>query len=151
MIFVGGAAARVSSRACCELRPEVVERLLGLLERDVAAVDELFGVELAHRPVLVDARVHQRLREGGLVGFVVTPSPVALEVDHDVLVEACRKANASRMTQMHASGSSPFTWKIGAWIIFATSVAYTLDRVDSGPAVKPIELFTTMWTVPPVR
>ncbi len=29
----------------------------------------------------------------------------------------------------HGPGSSPFTWKIGAWVIRATSVAYTLDRL----------------------
>ena len=38
-------------------------------------------------------------------------------------LNAWRKANASRVTQTHASGSSPFTWKIGAWTIFAMSVA----------------------------
>ena len=38
------------------------------------------------------------------------------------LWNSCRNANASRATRMHASGSSPFTWKIGAAIIRATSV-----------------------------
>ena len=33
---------------------------------------------------------------------------------------------------MHASGSSPFTWKIGAWIILATSVAYCELRAMLG-------------------
>ncbi len=54
-------------------------------------------------------------------------------------------------TRATASGSSPFTWKIGAWIIRATSVAYTLDRDSRGEVVKPTWLFTTMCTVPPVR
>jgi hypothetical protein len=47
--------------------------------------------------VTVDELVHARLREAGLVGLVV-PVPAA-------------------------SGSSPFTWKIGACTILATSVA----------------------------
>ena len=55
------------------------------------------------------------------------------------------------MTWTHASGSSPFTWKTGAWTILATSVAYTEDRASAGEVVKPMPLLTTMWTVPPVR
>ena len=39
----------------------------------------------------------------------------------------CRKSIASRATHTHASGSSPLTWKIGAPIIFATSVQYSED------------------------
>ena len=54
-------------------------------------------------------------------------------------------------TRTTASGSSPLTWKIGAWIMRATSVEYTLDREYSGAVVKPTWLFTTMCTVPPVR
>ena len=62
-----------------------------------------------------------------------------------------RKSTASWATQTHASGSSPLTWKIGAPIIFATSVQYSDERECSGAVVKPTWLFTTMWTVPPVR
>ncbi len=40
---------------------------------------------------------------------------------------------------------------MGAWIIRATSVAYTLDREYCGAVVKPTWLFTMMCTVPPVR
>ena len=54
-------------------------------------------------------------------------------------------------TQTAASGSSPLTWKIGAPIIFATSVQYSEDRESSGEVVKPIWLLTMMWIVPPVR
>ena len=64
---------------------------------------------------------------------------------------ACRYSKASRPTRTTASGSSPLTWKIGAWIIRATSVEYTLDREYSGAVVNPTWLFTTMCTVPPVR
>ena len=53
------------------------------------------------------------------------------------------------MTRTHASGSSPFTWKIGACTILATSVAYTLERPNSGAVVKPSWLLTTTCTVPP--
>ena len=44
------------------------------------------------------------------------------------LLNSCRNANANRATRMQASGSSPFTWKIGAWIIRATSVQYIEER-----------------------
>ena len=40
---------------------------------------------------------------------------------------------------------------MGAWIIRATSVAYTLDREYCGAVVKPTWLFTMMCIVPPVR
>jgi hypothetical protein len=33
------------------------------------------------------------------------------------------KPKARRMTRTQASGSSPLTWKMGAWTILATSVA----------------------------
>ena len=63
----------------------------------------------------------------------------------------CRYSTASRATQTAASGSSPFTWKIGAWIILATSVQYSLDRDDSGAVVKPTWLLMITCMVPPVR
>ena len=63
----------------------------------------------------------------------------------------CRYSTASRATQTAASGSSPFTWKIGAWIIFATSVQYSLDRDASGAVVNPTWLLMITCTVPPVR
>ena len=43
-----------------------------------------------------------------------------------------RKSIASRATHTQASGSSPLTWKIGAPIIFATSVQYSDDRESPG-------------------
>ena len=43
------------------------------------------------------------------------------------------------------------TWKIGAPIIFATSVQYSDDLASEGEVVKPIWLLTMMWIVPPVR
>src|SRR6185312_9234041 len=67
------------------------------------------------------------------------------------LLNACRYSKASRATRTTASGSSPLTWKIGAWIIRATSVLYTLDLEYCGDVVNPTWLLTTMCTVPPVR
>ena len=53
------------------------------------------------------------------------------------------------MTQ--ASGSSPFTWKMGISTIFITSVQYSVERLSRGSeVVKPIWLLSTMCTVPPV-
>ena len=62
-----------------------------------------------------------------------------------------RKATAKRAARAQASGSSPFTWKIGAWTILATSVGYTLVRAETGDVVKPTWLLITRCTVPPVR
>ena len=45
------------------------------------------------------------------------------------LLNASRNSNASRATRTQASGSSPLTWKIGAWTVRATSVAYVDDRL----------------------
>src|ERR1051326_8437785 len=43
-----------------------------------------------------------------------------------------RKSYASLIARMHASGSSPLTWKIGACTPLATSVAYVDERAASG-------------------
>ena len=67
------------------------------------------------------------------------------------LWKACRNPKASRAARAQASGSSPFTWKMGAWTILATSVGYTDVRAASGAVVNPNWLLMTMWTVPPVR
>jgi hypothetical protein len=45
-----------------ELLLVVAQHLLGLLDRDVATADQRLGVELAHRPLLLDEVVHERLR-----------------------------------------------------------------------------------------
>ena len=51
-----------------------------------------------------------------------------------------------------ASGSFPFTWKMGACTSFATSVQKLLERESSGSLlVKPMRLLTMTWTVPPVE
>ena len=59
-------------------------------------MDELLRVERAHRRPLVDERVHARLREGRLVGLVVSVAPVAHEVDDDVLVEGLAELERQR-------------------------------------------------------
>ena len=63
--------------------PERVERLA----RDRALAHQLVAVERRRRGVVLDARVHDRLRVARLVGLVVAPAPVADEVDHHVLLE----------------------------------------------------------------
>jgi hypothetical protein len=50
-----------------------------------------------------------------------------------------------------ASGSSPFTWKIGASIILATSDNTGDDRDQTRVVVKPIWLLMMKWIEPPVR
>ncbi len=68
-------------------RPEVLERVLGVFEREVAAIDEQLGVELADRTALPDHLVHAGLGERGLVALVVPVAPVADHVDDDVFLE----------------------------------------------------------------
>jgi hypothetical protein len=60
-----------------------------------------------------------------------------------------RKTKASRAARTQASGSSPFTWKIGACTILATSVG-TL-RAEAGAVVNLSWLLMTTCTVPLVR
>ena len=68
-----------------------------------------------------DRLVHQRLRERRLVGLVVAEAPVAEHVDHDRPLEFLPELGRELGGDTTASGSSPFTWKIGASIILATS------------------------------
>ena len=66
---------------------EVVERLLGFLEAQLAPLHERLGVQLAHRATLLDELVHERLGVARVVALVVPVAPIADHVDHDVLVE----------------------------------------------------------------
>ena len=70
-----------------ELALVVAQRLLGLLDRDVAAADQRLGVDLAHRALVLDQRVHQRLGHRRVVALVVAAPAVADQVDDDVLAE----------------------------------------------------------------
>ncbi len=54
---------------------------------DDTGLDERAHVDLARRRVLPDDLVHLRLRGGGLVRLVVAMTPVADEIDDEVLVE----------------------------------------------------------------
>ena len=67
------------------------------------------------------------------------------------LLNFCRNSNANSAARTQDSGSSPLTCRIGAWITRAASVAYTLERLESGDVVKPTWLLTIRWMVPPVR
>ena len=58
-------------------------------------------------------------------------------------LNAWRYSNAIRATRTTLSGSSALTWKTGAWIIFAMSVAYVEERAACGEVVNPTWLFTT--------
>ena len=70
-----------------ETRAEIVECLLGLFDGEVAALDECFGIEHAHRATGLDGLVHERLGVAGIVALVVTMAAVANEVDDDVLIK----------------------------------------------------------------
>ena len=86
-----------------------------------------------------------------LVALVVAPAAVADEVDDHVALEALPVLEARLAAWTTASGSSPFTWKTGAWTILATSVQYVDERASLGSVVKPIWLLMTTWMVPPVE
>src|SRR5437588_7801109 len=66
----------------------MIEIILGRLV-DPRLVDDAFGnqpltVNLADRRVLLDRRIHQRLREARLVALVVAEAAIAPHVDYDV-------------------------------------------------------------------
>ena len=84
--------------------------------------DQLFGVDLGEGRPLADLAVHERLGERRLVALVVAVPAVAEHVDDDVAVELLAELQGQLGDETAASGSSPLTWKIGAWIILATSV-----------------------------
>ena len=116
-------ASRVALKTCLQLRLVVAQQLLGLLQRDVAAADELLGVDLPHRSLAVDDLVHLRVGHRRVVALVVARAGGSRRRSMTTsLLNACRYSKASRATRSTASGSSPFTWKIGAWIMRATSV-----------------------------
>ena len=71
---------------------EVVEGLLGLFQRDVAAAHQSLGVQLAHRALGVDEAVHEGLGVARIVPLVVAVLAVADHVDDDVLVEGLSEA-----------------------------------------------------------
>ena len=70
-----------------EHRAAAPHDLLGLRRRDLPHLDEAAHVHFAHARLLVDDRVHERLREARLVALVVAVAAVAVHVDHDVFAE----------------------------------------------------------------
>src|SRR5690606_9963771 len=66
---------------------EVGLRRLVLLLGDVTAADERLRVQAAHRALVLDEAVHERLRHRRVVALVVSAATVADEVDDDVAVE----------------------------------------------------------------
>jgi hypothetical protein len=93
--LAGAGGGRVLELAGVDLPAElVVHRLqsgspcllliLDFVRGDDALLDQLLGVELADRRVLLDLRRHYRLRVGGLIGLVVAEAPVPDQVDDHV-------------------------------------------------------------------
>ena len=63
------------------------------------------------------------LGERGFVAFVVAVLAVAVHVDDDVLVERLAELDGQLGdVQAPLRGLRALTWKIGTWIILATSV-----------------------------
>ena len=80
--------ASIFARSSLSVAWSSLEALLGVgvdvLGADHALLDQLRGVDLGDRRVLLDLRRHLRLRVGGLVGLVVAVAAVADQVDDDV-------------------------------------------------------------------
>ena len=104
----------------------------------VAALDERLRPDLAHGRMRGDLLVHERLREGRLVSFVVAVAAIADQVDEEVALEtALRYAIASRAASTHASGSSALTWTIGILNPRARPLAYDVLYSSSAAVVNP--------------
>ena len=81
-----GSRRRAPLRARCSRTPcRSCAICVGPLGAESPAGDEPLHVDLAHRRLLVDERVHERLREARLVALVVAVAAVAVHVDDDVL------------------------------------------------------------------
>ena len=114
----------------CSLVAPLIERLailldelLGFARGQHAVGQQALGIERAHRRVLADRAVHERLRRRRLVGFVVAEPPIADQVDHArPCGNSADSASAKRVAKITASGSSALTCRIGASIILATSL-----------------------------
>ena len=72
------------SVACSSLEPLARRRPATSSALTTPSLDQLLGVDLGDRRVLLDLRRHLRLRVGGLVGLVVAVAAVADQVDDDV-------------------------------------------------------------------
>ena len=86
----GGLEVRVRVR---QLLVGVARHLLGVLLRDHALGDQPVRVQLPHRRMVLDLRVHERLGVGRLVGLVVAEAAVADQVDQRVAPEALAEAH----------------------------------------------------------
>ena len=80
---LSGAVAEVLTRRLMrrledslELLLEVLERILGFFECDVAAADQRFGVVLARGSLGVDQLIHLRLSQRGIICLVVASAAV---------------------------------------------------------------------------
>ena len=128
----GDACAFERCAACFGSRERrlVLGELAGLELADLflgqdAVAHEPPRVQRSHAGVRLDRSVHDGLRVRGLVALVVAVPAEADQVDDDVLVEfPGDTSSAISRAPRYAPppGSSALTWKIGTWLIFATSV-----------------------------
>ena len=135
-----------------QLRLVVLQRLLGILLGQVAALDQRRGVELSHRTLLVDQLVHVRVGQRRVVGLVVPAAPVADQVDDHVLVE--------RLAEVEGHPRHPHTRLRVVTVDMedrglhraCVPRRWRTPNCDCSPeVVKPTWLFTMMCSVPPVR
>ena len=88
------------------------------------------------------------------IGSSISLCPNFLYPTRSITTSLCQVALHSAAilaTSITASGSSAFTWKIGALTTRPTSVQYGLDLEYLGSVVNPIWLLATMWTVPLIK
>jgi hypothetical protein len=98
-----------------------------------------------------DLLVHQRLREGRLVPFVVPPAAVADQVDQEVALELRAVGDRQPRRSTQATGSSAFDVDDRDLEARAPGRSRTTCcRSRAQSAVNPSWLLTMMWIVPPV-
>jgi len=68
-------------------RTVLVDLLLNTLSIEYAGLYQRIGIQLASGALLGNLLVHQRLRAGRLVCFVVTAATVANQVDNHIALE----------------------------------------------------------------
>ena len=97
--------------------------MVRLFAGHAAELEQVIEVAFAHGLAFLDRVIKHRLGEGGFVGLVVAEATIAVHVDHHVALELLAEIHREPDHRATASGSSPFTWKIGICSILATSVA----------------------------
>ena len=83
----GGGIVLGLGEALLEHTPDPLLVLINIFLGESALFNELVDIDVDLRVLGLDALVHERLGEGRLIGLVVTVLSVAVEIDHDIMLE----------------------------------------------------------------